>query len=85
MKAWLQGELEPDGIAPERLGRWALWAGNTEARRLGLSLQDSSGWTAARDRHGLGVLQPHLLLELLRPVRSDRIRMRLRRRIGRGG
>ncbi|MEE2827750.1 MAG: hypothetical protein VX498_01060 [Myxococcota bacterium] len=53
MKAWLQGELEPSGIAPERIGRWALWAGNTEARRLGLSLQDSKGWTAARDRHGL--------------------------------
>lgn len=52
MKAWMAAPLEPERIAEERLGRWALWAGISDARRAGGpgSWEDLVGRAA---RHGL--------------------------------
>lgn len=52
MKAWLQGELEPEEIHPDRLGRWAFWAGNSEARRL-QTLDAPPTWAGQLERHQL--------------------------------
>ena len=52
MKAWLQGDLEPSGVAPERLGRWALWAGNSAARQLD-TLAQPEHWADRLEEHGL--------------------------------